>query len=148
MPPPLTSTARGPQICDVEICERNRFRVGGRISGNAVAREGEIARRQDAAFCIVDVHVLDVGKVADHARQHDIDLVLNSACMTAVANAQEAAALVSAKWNEQDCSALVDQMAGHLGKFRIVADHHPDRTAVGIDDFCAGSALDVPPIGF
>ena len=39
-------------------------------------------------------------------------------------------------------------MPRHFREFAVIADHHPDRSAVGGDGFRAIAALDVPPAHF
>src|SRR3546814_15782491 len=64
---------------------------------------------------------------------------------TTLFRSEVTAALVGAEGNEQHHRALVDEVAREFGKFAVIADHHPDRPAVGVDRVGAIAALDVPP---
>src|SRR3546814_13623454 len=46
-------------------------------------------------------------------------------------------------WSSDVCSS--DEVAREFGEFAVVADHHPDWPAVGVDRVGAIAALDVPP---
>src|SRR5690606_32377788 len=120
--------------------------VLGRFRGDAVAGEGEVTGRQDAALGVLNVHVGDVGQVADVAAHHHEALVLDRARRAAVADAHVALAAVGAERHEDDPRAFVDQAAGQLGEFAVVADQHADRAAVGLDHVKRVAALDVPPV--
>ena len=109
--------ARPGEIGEVDVADRQRLDILARLGGDAVAREGEVARRQDAALRILDVHILDLGQIADIARHHDEALVLDRARLAAIAHAQIALPAVGAERHEQDARALVDQPAGEFGEF-------------------------------
>ena len=88
------------------------------------------------------------GRLPDIARKRNIDLVLHRPRLTAIAHAQIALALIRAERDEQDLRALIDKMATKLRELGIVADHNPDRPAIGLDRTDVIGANDRPPIGF
>ena len=93
----------------------------------------------------MDVHVLDIRQVADDARHDDIALVLHRARLAAIPYTEIPAPLVGAERHEQKQRALVNQVAGDFRELGVIADHHADRAAIGLDDVVALAALDVPP---
>ena len=96
----------------------------------------------------MDIHVFDIGQVADYARHHDIALVFHCPSLAAIAHAQVSAPLVGAERHEQDRRTLIDEMPAEFRKFRVVADQYADRPAIGIDRGDPVAALDIPPVGF
>ena len=88
----------------------------------------------------------DPGQVAHVAGHDHVALVLHGPGLAAVAHPQVALALVGAEGHEQDHRALVDEVAGQLGKLAVVADQYADGAAVGLDGLQGAAALDVPPV--
>src|SRR5690606_41130846 len=65
-----------------------------------------------------------------------------SSDLGAIADAHVALAAVGAERHEDDPRAFVDQAAGQLGELAVIADQHPDRAAVGLDDVDRVSAVE------
>ena len=133
------------QVVEAQVGEGHLLDVRRGVGGDAVARERKITGRQDAALRVLDVEVVDARQVAHVARQHDVALVLDRARLRAVAHAQIALAGVGAERHEQDHRALVDEVPAEFGELAVVADHDPDRPAVGHDRLRAVAAADAPP---
>jgi len=93
----------------------------------------------------VYVHVLDIGQVAHDTGHDDIALVFDCAGLAAIAHAQVSAALVRAERYEEEECALIDEVTGLFREFAIIADHHTDRAAIGLDHGVAFAALNIPP---
>ncbi len=94
----------------------------------------------------MDVHIGDIGQVADIAAEDNEALVLDRPRLRTVTHAQIALAAVGAERGEDDPRAFVDEAAGKLRKFAVVTDEHADRAAIGRDRVDRVAALDVPPI--
>src|SRR5210317_2088515 len=54
--------ARGIERLEAQVGEGDRLDVGRGVGGDAVAREREVARGQDAALRVLNVHVGDAGQ--------------------------------------------------------------------------------------
>ena len=94
----------------------------------------------------MDMHVLDIRQVPNHAGQDNINLVLNRACMAAVANPQITAPLIGTEWNKQKQRALVRQTSGKLRKLSMVADRNTNGPTVCVDLINPIGTLNIRPV--
>ena len=55
------------QVGEIDVADSQRLDILGRLGRDTIAREREIARRQNAALGVLNVHVPDIGEIADVA---------------------------------------------------------------------------------
>ena len=66
------------EVGQVDIADRQRFHVFGRLGSYAITGERKIARCQNAALRILDIHIANIGQISDIAGQHDETLIFDS----------------------------------------------------------------------
>ena len=134
------------QRTQAEVGEGHHFHIRRGVGSDTIAREREVAGREYAALCVMDIDVLDVGQIAATAGHDDVDLVFDRTCLRAEAHPAVALPFVGQEGHEQDIDTLVYQVARQLRELRVIADQYTDRTAVGIDQVEFVATLDVPPV--
>ena len=133
------------QIIQPHIGDHNGLDILCRHRGQTVARKREITRRDDGALGVIHIHILNVRQIADIARRHHIDLVLDRPRMGAIAHPQMPGPVIRRIGHEQYTRPLIRQLACQLREFGIITDQHPDRPAIGLDGAHLIAALDSPP---
>src|SRR5262249_50425528 len=82
----------------------------------------------------------------DAARDGDIDMVLDTACLGAIADAKVGVPLVRAKRDKNDLSAAFNRETRHLREFDVIADLDCNLALVGVEHFDGLAAFDSPPL--
>ena len=69
-----------------EVGDCHGFHIGSSVGRYTIAGKRKIARCEYTALRILDIHVGDIGQVADITRHHDIDLVFHRAGLATVSH--------------------------------------------------------------
>ena len=116
------------------------------LTGDAVALEGDVAGREDAALGPVDVRALHEGEVAGGAAEDRVHVVLDAAGVGAGADPDVSRADVGVVGHQQDLGALLLGQPRELRELHVVTDGHGHRAAVGLEDVHVLAAGDTPPL--
>ena len=134
------------EAVEIHVGHEDHLGVGRSLGTPAVVGEGEVAGREHSALSILDVHVVHTRQVAHTTGDGHIALVLDGAGLGTDAHTGVGVLCVGHKRHEEDLHTLRCQQAGEFRKLHIVADHHTNLSAVGVEGADCIAAVESPAL--